>query len=72
MNKANSYCREMDKALEARPPVIVWRKDARGILVAVSIDDPHTQVASPEPIYNPPEQVEPEETSLLAAARTEL
>lgn len=33
-----------DKALEANPPVIVWRFDpVRRIQVAVSIDDPHTE-----------------------------
>lgn len=38
----NAYVREMDAALEVDPPVIVWEKDSRGILVAVEINDPHT------------------------------
>jgi hypothetical protein len=32
----------MAKALDANPPVIVWRKRRNGVFEAVSVDDPHT------------------------------
>jgi len=37
----NTYEAEMTKALEKHPPEIVWRKNNRGILVAVEVHDPH-------------------------------
>ena len=39
----NSYAREMTEALEADPPVIVWRH-RKGVQVAVHVHDPHTTV----------------------------
>lgn len=41
MGATNAYEREMRAALEADPPVIVWRKGNAGVFHAVSIDDPH-------------------------------
>ena len=43
---SNAYCRQMDKALEKNPPVIVWRRNSRGVLVHVFIDDPHAETKS--------------------------
>jgi hypothetical protein len=40
----NYWITQADKALEANPPVIVWRFDpVRRIQVAVEIHDPHTE-----------------------------
>lgn len=39
----NTYETEMDKALRADPPEIVWRKNKHGIRVAVKIRDPHAE-----------------------------
>lgn len=38
----NTYETEMDAALNAEPPVIVWEPNGSGILVAVEVRDPHT------------------------------
>lgn len=38
----NTYETEMDAALSAEPPLIVWRPNGKGVLVAVKIRDPHT------------------------------
>jgi len=38
---ANAHEREMTKALDANPPVVVWRKRRDGIYVKVSVFDPH-------------------------------
>jgi hypothetical protein len=38
----NTYEAEMDEALKADPPVILWRTNRKGIQVAVKIRDPHT------------------------------
>lgn len=40
---ANAAEREMDAALEARPPQITWIPNGRGVMVATSVDDPHTE-----------------------------
>jgi hypothetical protein len=39
----NAYTRAWDKALEEMPPEIIWRKNNKGILVAVSVNDPHEE-----------------------------
>lgn len=39
----NVHTNEMDAALEARPPVITWEKDAHGIFHHTKIDDPHAE-----------------------------
>ena len=39
----NAHCREMTAALDANPPVIVWAKDKRGVMVAVEVHDPHAE-----------------------------
>lgn len=39
----NVHCKEMDRLLDLRPPVIVWEKNKRGILVAVEIHDQHAE-----------------------------
>lgn len=87
MNRPNSYRREMDKALEARPPVIVWGKGPGGIKVAVSVVDPHVDHPGRARRRRPPEPVEPfrpedidyidyvpecTDESLLNAARTQI
>lgn len=36
-------CEQMDAALKAQPPVIVWRKNKRGVMVAVEVNDPHAE-----------------------------
>jgi hypothetical protein len=41
-DSANMHCKEMDAALAANPPEIVWVKDRNGIMRAVQVDDPHT------------------------------
>jgi predicted amidohydrolase YtcJ len=66
----NRYEIEMDKALEANPPVIVWHKDKHGVMRHVFIDDPHAE-RSPKPEFHA-DYYEPECTdeTLLAAART--
>ena len=39
---SNNYAREMDRELDANPPVIVWRLDpVRRIQVAWVVDDPY-------------------------------
>lgn len=43
MDQRNAYERDMDEALEADPPQIVWRKDNHGILRAVSVSDRHAE-----------------------------
>lgn len=83
----NAIRAEMDKALEARPPVITWRKNKHGILVAVSVRDPHAEYTAPARGRRRPEPVEPflaedidyfdyvpecTDESLLNAARTPL
>jgi hypothetical protein len=40
---ANVYERAMAEALEADPPVIVWRKDKGGVRRAVEVRDPHAE-----------------------------
>lgn len=35
--------RDMQAALAERPPRIVWERNARGVLVAVEVDDPHAE-----------------------------
>lgn len=43
MHAANRHEREMNEALAADEPLIVWALDKRSrIMVAVHIDDPHT------------------------------
>lgn len=37
----NYWTAASDKALSENPPVIQWRKNNRGVFVAVSIHDPH-------------------------------
>lgn len=39
----NTYTSEMDRLLEQRPPVIRWRKNRRGVMVAVEVLDPHVE-----------------------------
>lgn len=39
----NTMQQEMDAALNDHPPVIEWAPNGKGILVAVSIYDPHTK-----------------------------
>lgn len=39
----NTYETEMDAALRTQPPVIVWKPNGKGILVAVEVRDPHTE-----------------------------
>lgn len=39
----NNHCREMDEALKRNPPVIVWAKNKRGVMVAVEVRDPHAE-----------------------------
>lgn len=39
----NLHCKDMDKALEQRPPVIVWERNKRGVMVAVEVHDPHAE-----------------------------
>jgi hypothetical protein len=39
----NTYETEMDAALKAQPPVIVWRTNRKGIQVAVKVQDPHAE-----------------------------
>ena len=43
---ANKYEQEMDEALAARPPVIVWVPNRRGVSKAVVLYDPHTERAN--------------------------
>lgn len=38
---ANTYEAEMNALLEKHPPEIIWRRNNRGILVAVEVHDPH-------------------------------
>lgn len=40
------YEMEASAALEANPPVIVWRRKNNGVWVHVSIDDPHAETKS--------------------------
>lgn len=42
----NAHSREMDEALAKAEPVIVWRKNNHGVMVHVSIDDPHAEGGS--------------------------
>jgi hypothetical protein len=39
----NVHCKEMDRLLANRPPVIVWEKNKRGVMVAIEIRDPHAE-----------------------------
>lgn len=55
IDTANRHCREMDEALQARPPVITWAPNGRGVLVATSIDDPHAERES-SPLRNQRQQ----------------
>lgn len=41
IGRMNTYEAEMTKALEKHPPEILWRKNNRGILVAVEVRDPY-------------------------------
>lgn len=43
IDTGNRHCREMDEALEANPPQITWRKNSHGVMVAVSVNDPHAE-----------------------------
>lgn len=44
INPDNLEIQAMDAALEADPPIIRYRKNNHGVMVAVSIDDPHQDV----------------------------
>lgn len=77
----NAYVAEMDEALAANPPEIVWRNNGKGVQVAVSVKDPRAEYAVPsrrreaEVVYYTHEEVEVPvcmDESLLAAARTEI
>ena len=39
----NTYEAEMDEALAAHPPEIVWKKNRHGVLVAMKVRDPHAE-----------------------------
>lgn len=39
----NVHTNEMDAALEARPPKITWVPNGHGVMVAVTIHDPHAE-----------------------------
>ena len=39
----NLHCEEMDAALAAQPPEIVWVKNKRGVMVATEVRDPHSE-----------------------------
>lgn len=43
IDTSNVHCRAMDEALEKRPPVIQWRKNNHGVMVATSVNDPHAE-----------------------------
>jgi hypothetical protein len=79
----NSTIREVAKleaAMEANPPVIVWRHNGRGVQIAVRVDDPHMEKGwAPrpaadlvEPFLEYVELPECTNETLLAAARTEI
>lgn len=81
----NAYERQMDAALEANPPKIVWRKGKDGILRAESVNDPHTETpqqrrrdrefaADMDAYFAPQPATEPECTdeNLLAAGQMEI
>lgn len=77
----NVHTTEMDRLLEKAPPVIAWRKNSRGVMVATSVYDPHgdagwrpRQTVQPQRTAAPiqVEYVECTDENLLAAARTEL
>lgn len=79
-----TYMDAMDKALEERPPRIVWRNNGKGVQVAVSVIDPHAEAAgwvdrrTPDPVERHlyldivEKAYEPMDESLLNAARTEI
>lgn len=39
----NAWVKAMDAALEANPPVIIWRKNSHGVREAIYVDDPHAE-----------------------------
>lgn len=41
--RLNAYEREMAEALDANPPVIVWRKGKGGVMRAVSVRDSYAE-----------------------------
>lgn len=42
----NVHCKDMDRLLAKRPPVIIWEKDKHGILRHVEIHDPHAETST--------------------------
>lgn len=41
--EGNAHTKEMDALLEKDPPLILWEKNRRGVMVAVEIHDPHAE-----------------------------
>jgi hypothetical protein len=62
---------EMAEELEKNPPEIVWRKNARGIFVAVYVNDPHAEKTARTPDIQV-EYVECADPDLLAAGTREI
>lgn len=42
----NTYEQDMQRALDANPPEIVWKKDRRGVMRAVEVNDPHAEASA--------------------------
>lgn len=70
----NQVNREMDEALKNRPPVIIWEKNSRGVMVAVEVHDPHGErstAAQAERLRASADRLEQEEARKAAAKTTE-